>query len=425
MKILVVGSGGREHALVWKIAQSPKVKKIFCAPGNAGTVEFAENVNIKVDDLQGLKKFALEKKIDLTVVGPEIPLVIGIADEFEREGLKIFGPKQEGALIEGSKVFAKEFMAKYDIPTAQSGVFDDIKEALHYVYEVGAPIVVKADGLAAGKGVIVCSTKEEAVDAVKKIMQDKEFGKAGDKVVIEECLMGEEASIIAITDGKTIIPLASSQDHKRALDGDHGPNTGGMGAYSPASLVTDRLMEDVDINVLKPFVSGMQQEGISFKGVIYAGIMVTRDGPKVLEFNCRFGDPETQPILMRMKSDIVPVFEDAADGKLKNIEIEWDERASVCVVLASGGYPGKYEKGITISGLDKVDQLDNAYVFHAGTKLSSGKVVSSGGRVLGVTALGDNIKFAIQNAYRAVSMINFKGRYFRKDIGKKALKHIK
>lgn len=433
MKILVVGSGGREHALVWKIAQSPKVEKIYCAPGNAGTAELAENVNIKADDIEGLSEFALKNKIDLTVVGPEIPLVLGIADEFERAGLKVFGPKQNAAMIEGSKVFAKQFMTKYDIPTAQAGIFDRAEEALHYINEMGSPIVVKADGLAAGKGVIVCATREEAVDAVKSIMVDKQFGKAGDKIIIEECLMGEEASIIAITDGKSIIPLASSQDHKRALDDDRGPNTGGMGAYSPTPLVGDRLMEEIDVNVLRPFVSGMQQEGTPYRGVIYAGIMVTKEGPKVLEFNCRFGDPETQPILMRMKSDIVPIFEAAVEGKLDNKMIEWDERAAVCVVIASGGYPGKYEKGMEIKGLDKIDQLEYAYVFHAGTKLESRKqkvesraqVVTAGGRVLGVTALGDNIKFAIQNAYRAVSMISFKGMHFRKDIGKKALKYLR
>lgn len=425
MKILVIGSGGREHALVWKISQSPKVSKIYCAPGNAGTSEFAENVNIAADDIAGLKKFALEKKIDLTVVGPEIPLVAGIVDTFEKDGLKIFGPKQEGAIIEGSKVFSKQFMIKYEIPTAKAGIFDKEADALHYIEEMGAPIVVKADGLAAGKGVIVCKTKDEAKAAVKQIMTDKEFGSAGDKVVIEECLVGEEASIIALTDGKSIVPLASSQDHKRVFDHDEGPNTGGMGAYSPAPIVTDLLMEQIDLNVLRPFVAGMKQEGIDFKGVVYAGIMVTKDGPKVLEFNCRFGDPETQPIMMRMKSDLVPIFEAVVAGKLNNKLIEWDERAAVCVVMASGGYPGKYDKGIPITGIDKVDQLESAYVFHAGTKLKSSEIVTAGGRVLGVTALGDGIKFAIQNAYRAVSFINFKDMHFRQDIGKKALKYLK
>ncbi len=425
MKVLVVGSGGREHALVWKISQSPKVDKIYCAPGNAGTAELAENVDIKADDIQALKNFAIQKKIDLTLVGPEAPLVAGIVDLFEKEGLKIFGPRQKAAIIEGSKVFAKEFMTKYDIPTAQAGIFDNSKDALHYIKEMGAPIVVKADGLAAGKGVIVCGTKDEAVSAVKLIMEEKKFGKAGDKVIVEECLVGEEASIISFTDGKSIIPLASSQDHKRVFDNDKGPNTGGMGAYSPAPLVTDRLMEEIDLNILKPFVSGMRQEGVPYKGVIYAGIMVTKDGPKVLEFNARFGDPETQPILLRMKSDIVPILGAVVEGKLDNKLIEWDERAAVCVVMASGGYPGKYEKGIPISGIDKVSQLENAVVFHAGTKLSNDNIVTSGGRVLGVTALGDDIKFAIQNAYRVVSMIKFKDMHYRKDIGKKALKYLR
>lgn len=422
MKVLVVGSGGREHALVWKISQSPKVDKIFCAPGNAGTAELAENVNIKSEDIQSLKKFAAEKKIDLTVVGPEVPLVAGIANEFEKEGLKIFGPKKEAAIIEGSKVFAKQFMIKYKIPTAQAGIFDKSEDALRYIDEVGSPVVVKADGLAAGKGVIVCKTKEEAVSAVKSIMEEKKFGKAGDRVVIEDCLTGEEASIIAITDGKSIIPLASSQDHKRVFDGDKGPNTGGMGAYSPTPLVTDQLVKMIDQKVLKPFVSGMSKSGIPYRGVIYAGIMVTEDGPKVLEFNCRFGDPETQPILIRMKSDIVPILEAAADGNLAGKAIEWDSKAAVCVVLASGGYPDKYEKGIPISGLDKAEQSKNAVVFHAGTKLVDGNVVTLGGRVLGVTALGDSIKSAIDNTYKVVSEISFKDMHYRKDIGKKALK---
>lgn len=435
MKVLVIGSGGREHALVWKIAQSPKVEKIFCAPGNAGTAELAQNVAIKADDVALLKKFALEKKADLTVVGPEAPLVAGIVDEFEKKGLKIFGPCKEAARIEGSKVFSKQFMTKYDIPTAQAGIFSDAKEALAYLDEVGAPIVVKADGLAAGKGVIVCQTKKEAVKAVKLIMEKKEFGEAGSAVVIEECLIGEEASIIAITDGKSIVPLASSQDHKRVFDRDEGPNTGGMGAYSPAPVVTDRLMEEIDVNILKPFVAGMRQEGITYKGVIYAGIMVTAKGPLVLEFNARFGDPETQPILMRMQTDIVPIFQAVVDGTLDNKLIEWDRRSAVCVVLAAGGYPGKYEKGIPIKGIDKVDQLEGAYVFQAGTKLESreskvesrksgARIVTNGGRVLGVTALGDGIKLAIDKAYQAVSFIKFKGMHFRRDIGKKALKHL-
>jgi phosphoribosylamine--glycine ligase len=424
MKVLVVGSGGREHALVWKISQSPRADKIYCAPGNAGTAELAENVNIKADDIRELKKFAIEKKIDLIVVGPEIPLVAGIVNDFEKEGLKVFGPCREAAMIEGSKVFSKQFMVKYEIPTAQAGIFDKPKEALDYINVIGAPIVVKADGLAAGKGVIVCKAKDEATSAVKLIMEEKHFGRAGERVVIEECLSGEEASILALTDGESIVPLASSQDHKRVFDNDEGPNTGGMGAYSPAPVVTDRLMDEIDVNVLKPFVSGMKQEGIIYKGVIYAGIMITKEGPRVLEFNSRFGDPETQPILMRMKSDILPLFEAVVAGKLDNRMIEWDKRAAVCVVLASGGYPGKYEKGLPITGIDKVDQLESAVVFHAGTKLDNNRVVTSGGRVLGVTALGEGVKFAMDKAYQAVSFINFRNMHYRKDIGKKALKHL-
>jgi phosphoribosylamine--glycine ligase len=438
MKILVIGSGGREHALVWKIAQSPKVDKIYCAPGNAGTAGLAENVDLKAEDVSGLKKFARDKKIDLTVVGPEAPLVAGIVNQFEKEGLRIFGPRSEAAAIEGSKVFSKQFMVKYEIPTAASAIFSDPNEALDYIDQIGAPLVVKADGLAAGKGVVVCQTKQEAVAAVKLIMEKKEFGKAGDKVIIEECLIGEEVSILAFTDGKSIIPLASSQDHKRVFDNDEGPNTGGMGAYSPAPIVTERLMEEIYLLVLKPFVSGMQEEGIVYKGVIYAGVMVTKKGPLVLEFNARFGDPETQPILMRMKGDIVPIFEAIIDGKLDDRLIEWDEKAAVCVVLAAGGYPGHYEKGIPIEGLDRIDQLENVVVFHAGTKLESSKqsavsnkqstvsskqIVTNGGRVLGVTALGGSIKFAIDKAYQAVNLIHFKGMHFRKDIGKKALKY--
>jgi phosphoribosylamine--glycine ligase len=425
MQILVIGSGGREHALVWKIAQSPLVDKIFCAPGNAGTAEFAANVEIAANNLPQLLKFAQEKQIDLTVVGPEVPLVAGIVDLFQQAGLKIFGPCQAGAQIEGSKVFSKKFMTKYDIPTAKAGIFSDLKEAKQYLIDIGAPIVVKADGLAAGKGVVVCQTLKEANDAVDLIMEKKEFGEAGAKVVIEECLIGEEASIIAITDGLSVTPLASSQDHKRIFDHDQGPNTGGMGAYSPAPVVTDHLMSEIEVKVLRPFVAGMKQEGIDYRGVIYAGVMITKQGPKVLEFNCRLGDPETQPIMMRMKSDLIPILLAVIDQKLDDREIEWKEQAAVCVVLAAKGYPGKYQQGDIIKGLDKIEQLPPAYVFHAGTKFSDNKIVTNGGRVLGVTALGDSIKFAIDNAYRAVSLINFQGRQYRQDIGKKALKYFR
>lgn len=423
MKILIIGSGGREHALAWKIAQSPLVKKIYCAPGNGGTASLAENVHLKVEDLSGLLKFAREKKIDLTVVGPELPLSLGIVDEFQSAGLRIFGPNRAGAMIESSKAWAKEFMSKYGIPTAVSGIFTDRDSALAYLAAVGAPIVVKADGLAAGKGVVVCQNKKEAEAAIDLIMKEKEFGKAGDRVVIEECLVGEEASIIALTDGETIVPLVSSQDHKRVFDNDQGPNTGGMGAYSPAPVVTERLMEEIKQTVLLPFVAGMKQEGIDFRGVVYAGIMVTKKGPQVLEFNARFGDPETQPIMMRLKSDLVPIIEAVIDQRLAKTPIVWDERAAVCVVLAANGYPGKYETGKEIKGLDKVPQIKDAYVFHAGTEVKEGEVLTSGGRVLGVTALGDSIKFAIKKAYQAVGLVSFTGMHYRKDIGKKALKY--
>jgi phosphoribosylamine--glycine ligase len=423
MKILIIGSGGREHALAWKIAQSPLAEKIYCAPGNGGTASLTENVPLKAEDIAGLLKFAREKEIDLTVVGPEVPLSLGIVDEFQRAGLRIFGPNRAGAMIESSKAWAKEFMIKYGIPTAASGIFTDRQGALAYLAEVGAPIVVKADGLAAGKGVVVCQTKKEAAAAIDLIMKEKEFGEAGSRVVIEECLVGEEASIIALTDGETIVPLVSSQDHKRVFDNDQGPNTGGMGAYSPAPLVTERLMEEIKQTVLLPFVAGMKQEGIDFRGVVYAGIMVTKKGPKVLEFNARFGDPETQPIMMRLKSDLIPIIEAVIDRRLAKTPIVWEERAAVCVVLAAGGYPGKYEKGREIKGLDNVPQIKDAYVFHAGTELKEGKVLTSGGRVLGVTALGDSIKFAIQKAYQAVGLVSFAGMHYRKDIGKKALKY--
>ncbi|OGC35721.1 phosphoribosylamine--glycine ligase [candidate division WOR-1 bacterium RIFOXYB2_FULL_48_7] len=425
MKVLVIGSGGREHALVWKIAQSSKVEKIFCAPGNAGTADLAENINIKVDDVAALLKFAQEAKIDLTVVGPEVPLVLGLVDEFAKAGLRAFGPIKAAAAIEGSKVFSKKFMVKYDIPTAQAGIFDNAHDAHEYIEQVGSPIVVKADGLAAGKGVIVCQTKGDAHEAVTQIMEKKEFGVAGDQLVIEECLEGEEASIIALTDGETIIPLASSQDHKRIFDNDEGPNTGGMGAYSPAPLVTETLLTEITNVVLKPFVFGMKQEGINYKGVVYAGVMVTKKGPMVLEFNARFGDPETQPILMRMKSDLVPLLDAVIDGRLAGLAIDWHEKAAVCVVLAAKGYPGSYEKGDPIKGLENIQQIADAAVFHAGTSRQAGQVVTSGGRVLGVTALGDTIKFALDKAYQAVKLIKFKGMQYRRDIGKKALKYEK
>jgi len=421
MKILVVGGGGREHALVWKIAQSPKVSKIYCAPGNAGISEQATIVPIKANDLNGLLEFALKEKIDLTVVGPEDPLTQGIVDLFKSKDLFIFGANKKAAEIEGSKAFAKEMMKKYHIPTAFYGVFDTQKEAVKYIQKQGAPIVVKADGLAAGKGVIICKTVEEAIQSVDKIMAEKIFGEAGNRVVIEEYLIGEEASYIAFTDGKTILPMASSQDHKPIFDEDQGPNTGGMGAYSPAPVVTKEVHERIIEKVLRPIIYGMGEESRPYQGVLYAGLMIHDGHPKVLEFNARFGDPETQPVLMRMKGDIVPILEACMKGTLSQHRIEWDQRPSVCVVIASKGYPGDYEKGKVIEGLKEVSRMEGVFVFHAGTAFKDGQMVTNGGRVLGVTGLGEDIPRAIQKTYQAVKKISWEGVHYRTDIGQKAL----
>jgi len=421
MKVLVVGGGGREHALVWKIAQSPKVSKIYCAPGNAGISKQATVVPIKANDLSELLDFALEEKIDLTVVGPEEPLTRGIVDLFESKGLFIFGASRKAAEIEGSKAFAKEMMKKYQIPTGAYEIFRDPKEAVAYIRRNGAPIVVKADGLAAGKGVIVCKTVEEAIHSVEKIMIEKIFGEAGNRVVIEEYLVGEEASYLAFTDGKTILPMASSQDHKPIFDGDEGPNTGGMGAYSPAPVVTEEVHERIMEKILRRIIYGMGEEGRIYKGVLYAGLMIHEGHPKVLEFNARFGDPETQPVLMRMKGDIVPILEACMRGNLSQYKIEWDSRASVCVVMASKGYPGNYEKGKTIRGLEEVSHLEDVFVFHAGTALKDSQMITNGGRVLGVTGLGEDIQRAIERTYQAVKRISWDGVHYRTDIGRKAL----
>jgi phosphoribosylamine--glycine ligase len=423
MEILVIGSGGREHALCWKLAQSPKVTKIYCAPGNPGTAQVAENVNIAAEDILGLKDFALNNKIDLTIVGPEAPLVLGIIDEFESHGLKIFGPSKQAALIEGSKVFAKRLMKKYSIPTADFLTFTDEAEAKKFIKKVGAPVVIKADGLAAGKGVIVCQTEAEAMRAVERILIEKEFGDAGNEIIIEECLVGEEASILCFTDGKIIIPLASAQDHKRVNDNDEGQNTGGMGAYSPAPIITDNLMLQIDREILKPTISGMEAEGCPYKGILYVGIMVTKDGPKVLEYNARFGDPETQCILPRLRTDLLEIIEKTIHCSLSTVHLEWDSRPAVCVVLASGGYPGHYKKGFEIEGLDKARDLDDVIVFHAGTSEKDGKILTNGGRVLGVVGIGETIRHAIDRSYMAVKLINFKDMHYRKDIGRRALKY--
>jgi phosphoribosylamine--glycine ligase len=421
MKVLVVGGGGREHALVWKISQSPKVSKIYCAPGNAGISEQATIVPIKVNDLNGLLEFALKEKIDLTVVGPEDPLTRGVVDVFESKGLSIFGSSKKAAEIEGSKAFAKEMMRKYRIPTGSYEIFGDPKEAKDYIRKLGAPVVVKADGLAAGKGVMVCNSVEEAIQSVDRIMVERIFGEAGNRVVVEEYLVGEEASYIAFTDGKVILPMASSQDHKPIFDGDKGPNTGGMGAYSPAPVVTDEVHERILERILRPIIQGMSEEGRPYKGVLYAGLMIHDGHPRVLEFNARFGDPETQPVLMRMKGDIIPILKACIKGNLSGCEIEWDSRASVCVVMASKGYPGNYEKGKPILGMKEVSKMEDVFVFHAGTALKDSQMVTNGGRVLGVTGLGKDIPRAIERTYEAVKKISWEGAYYRTDIGQKAL----
>ena len=418
MRVLILGSGGREHALAWKIAQSPKVNKIYCAPGNAGTASVAENIDISTDNIQALLNFALIKGIGLTVVGPEQPLVKGIADSFEESGLRVFGPSQRAAEIEGSKVFCKDLMKKYGIPTARYESFNSLDQVKLFTKE-DEPVVVKASGLASGKGVVLCRNGKEARSAIQSIMQGKVFGNAGDQVVIEEFLTGQEVSLLAFTDGKTILPLESAQDHKAAFDDDKGPNTGGMGAYSPAPIFTDELKKKVVDEIMIPTVRAMAKEGRYYRGILYAGLMLTESGPKVLEFNARFGDPETQPIMMRIKNDIVPIFEACIDGTLATQTLQWKPESTVCVVMAAKGYPGSYEKGNEITGLN-LDENQQAMVFHAGTKLDNGKVLTNGGRVLGVTALGLNINQAIKNAYSVVDKIKWDGIHFRKDIGSKA-----
>jgi phosphoribosylamine--glycine ligase len=421
MNVLVVGGGGREHALVWKIAQSPRVKKIFCAPGNAGIAKLATCVPIGASEIDKLLAFARDEKIDLTVVGPEDPLSKGIVDQFEAAGMRVFGASQKAARIESSKSFAKAIMEKYGIPTAKGQTFTRLAQAQAYVKKMGAPLVVKADGLAAGKGVIVCSTEKMALDALKQIMVDREFGEAGDQVVVEECLVGEEASFLAFTDGKTVLPLPSSQDHKPVFDDDKGLNTGGMGAYSPAPVVDGYLHQRIMNEVMIPMVKGMAAEGCPYKGVLYAGLMIDRDTIKVLEFNGRFGDPEAQPLLIRLQNDIIPVIEAIIDERLDTSRLEIDPRASVCVVMASGNYPGKYKKGLAITGIDAANRMRDVVVFHAGTRLEGKQILSDGGRVLGVTALGDTVELAIKKAYQAVAKINWKNVHYRSDIGKKAL----
>lgn len=418
MKVLIVGSGGREHAIAWKVAQSPKVDKIYCAPGNAGIAEYAECVGIGAMEFEKLADFAKQQEVDLTVVGMDDPLVGGIVDVFESRGLRVFGPRKDAAILEGSKAFSKDLMKKYGIPTAAYENFDSAEDALNYLETAKFPIVLKADGLALGKGVLICNTLEEAREGVKEIMTDHKFGTAGNRMVIEEFMTGREVSVLSFVDGKTIKTMTSAQDHKRAGDGDTGLNTGGMGTFSPSPFYTKEVDEFCQKHVYQPTVDAMAKEGREFKGIIFFGLMLTADGPKVLEYNARFGDPEAQVVLPRMENDIVEVFEACIDGKLDQIDLKFEDNAAVCVVLASKGYPVSYEKGFPIKGLEHFKGKDGYYVFHAGSKFQNGEIVTNGGRVLGVTAKGEDLKKARANAYEAVRWIDFENKYYRSDIGK-------
>lgn len=418
MKVLVVGSGGREHAICWKIAQSPKVDKIYCAPGNAGIAEYAELVDIKAMEFDKLVAFAKEKEIDLTVIGMDDPLVGGVVDEFEKAGLRVFGPRKNAAILEGSKAFSKDLMKKYHIPTAGYETFDDPQKALQYLETAKMPIVLKADGLALGKGVLICQTLEEAKEGVKSIMEDKKFGTAGNQMVVEEFMTGREVSVLSFVDGKIVKTMTSAQDHKRAKDGDEGLNTGGMGNFSPSPFFTSEIDEFCQKNIFQPTVDAMAVEGREFKGIIFFGLMLTEDGPKVLEYNARFGDPEAQVVLPRMKNDIIDVFNACIDGTLDQIDLQFEDNACVCVVLASDGYPVSYKKGFEIRGLENFKDKDGYYCFHAGSAFKDGNIVTNGGRVLGVTALGKDLLEARANAYKAVDWVDFENKYYRHDIGK-------
>jgi phosphoribosylamine---glycine ligase len=422
MRILVIGSGGREHALTWKLRQSPHADEIFCAPGNAGTSEIAENVAIPVGDLMALVRFAKENRVDLTVVGPDDPLAAGIVDLFSSEKLRAFGPNKSAARIESSKIFAKELMRTQKIPTAEARIFSNSSEALQYCERLRFPIVIKADGLALGKGVVIAADAVAARSTVDEMMNQARFGDAGRRIIVEEFLHGTECSLHALVDGKNYLLLESSRDHKRALDGDQGPNTGGMGAFSPANNWNSQLQSRFDTDIMKPLLRGLIEEGVTFRGLLYPGLIITGDGPRVLEFNCRCGDPETQVLLPRMKSDLLPLLEATIDGKIERCAIEWDTRSAVTVVLASGGYPGKYESGKLISGLDQVAKLQDVQVFHAGTKRDGSEVKSAGGRVLAVNALGSTLEAARARAYEAISLIHFENCYYRRDIALNAVR---
>jgi phosphoribosylamine--glycine ligase len=419
MKVLIVGSGGREHALAWRISKSPRVEKIFCAPGNGGTRLVAENVPLPETDIAGLAGFAEAEKIDLTVVGPEVPLTMGLADELERRGLRVFGPSKKAAEIEGSKVFAKEFMARHRIPTGRFKVTDDFEQAKKILAsgEFGFPVVIKADGLAAGKGVVVCADRKKAEETAGEMLVQKAFGQAGRRIVIEEFLRGREVSFIVISDGVRVQPLVTAMDHKAAYDGDKGPNTGGMGAISPSPLMTEKLFKDVMTTVITPAVTRLLEEGRKFKGVLYAGLMITGEGPRVLEFNGRFGDPETQPQMVRLESDLIDLLEAAVDGDVLKADCRWAPKPSGCVVVASGGYPLRYEKGKVITGLEEVEKIPGVTVFHAGTKFENGQYLTSGGRVLGVCASEDTLAATMAKIYDACGRIHFEAMYYRRDIG--------
>ncbi|MEW6109086.1 MAG: phosphoribosylamine--glycine ligase [Nitrospirota bacterium] len=421
MKVLVIGGGGREHAIVWKLSQSRSVDKIYCCPGNAGIAEIAECIDVGPDDFNSLLDFVRYEWIDLTVVGPEDPLSKGIVDLFEKEGRKILGPNRAAAQLESSKVFSKDLMKSHGIPTAEYKVFTSYLHAEEYIRFKGTPIVIKADGLAAGKGVFIASDIEEAKDALRLIMKERAFGDAGNRVIVEQCLEGEEASYMVFTDGKTIMPMVSSQDHKRIFDGDKGLNTGGMGAYSPAPVITGELENIVIERIMKPTIKALRSEGIKYKGILYAGLMINKDRPSVLEFNCRLGDPETQPVLSRLDSDFMDIAMSIAEERLADVKISWKNDASVCVVISSEGYPGKYRKGDVITGIDEANKLEGVTVFHAGTAFRNDSIVTSGGRVLGVTATGFDIAAAKSRAYEAVGKINFNGMHYRKDIADRAL----
>ena len=417
MKVLVVGSGGREHAIIWKLLQNKRIEKIYCAPGNAGIGQLAELVPIGAMEIDKLVDFAKSNSIDLTVIGMDDPLVAGVVDAFEAEGLRVFGPRKNAAIIEGSKAYSKELMKKYNIPTAGYETFDNYDAALEYVRKGDFPVVLKADGLALGKGVLICNTFEGAEEGLKTIMVDKKFGESGNKVVIEEFLTGPEVSILSFCDGKTVVPMVSAQDHKRAYDNDQGLNTGGMGTFSPSRVYTDEIADVCMKTIFRPTVDALNSEGRTFKGIIFFGLMLTAKGPRVIEYNARFGDPETQVVLPRLKTDLLDIFNACVDGTLDKINVEWYDNAAACVILASGGYPESYKKGYEIEGLEDAAKAENIYVFHAGTALKDGKFVTNGGRVIGVTGWGENLDKAIETAYNGVKLVNFKDAHYRKDIG--------